>query len=640
MSCEDRQRPNFTADMCGIAILRLRKPLDHYLDKHGTALYGLHKMVLMMEKQHNRGQDGGGLAGIKLNMPAGQRYISRSRSVDSKPIQDIFARIQSRIEERLAGKPERLKDAAWVKQNLAFACDVFIGHLRYGTYGGNSIEACHPFLRQSNYMSRNLLVAGNFNMTNVDELFEELVSLGQHPKEKADTVTVMEKIGHFLDKENRRLHHIAKDQLGLNKVERSQYQADHLDLPRVLEKASRDWDGGYAMGGIIGQGDAFLLRDPHGIRPAFYYVDDEVAVVASERPVIQTAFGVSESEVKEVPPGHAVWIRRNGDVSVVRVCEPAPNASCSFERIYFSRANDGEIYRERLALGHRLTDRVMKAAGNDFDRTIFSFIPNTAEIAFYGLVKGAEDLLKREKSALLIGKGSAITPDDIELAMAARPRVEKIAWKDVKLRTFIAQDSGRDDMVAHVYDSTYGIVGPEDSIVALDDSIVRGTTLKQSILSMLDRLKPKRIVVVSSAPQIRYPDCYGIDMAKLGDFIAFQAAVSLLRERKMDSVLDQAYADAKAELAKPMAKQRNAVQSVYAPFSDEELSDRIAELLTPAGTHAEVKVVYQTVADLHVACPNSPGDWYFTGNYPTPGGVRVANRSFVNYMEGTTGRAY
>jgi amidophosphoribosyltransferase len=526
--------------MCGIAILRLRKPLDHYLDKHGTALYGLHKMVLMMEKQHNRGQDGGGLAGIKLNMPAGHRYISRSRSVDSKPIQDIFARIQSRIEERLAGKPERLKDAAWVKQNLAFACDVFIGHLRYGTYGGNSIEACHPFLRQSNYMSRNLLVAGNFNMTNVDELFEELVSLGQHPKEKADTVTVMEKIGHFLDKENRRLHHIAKDQLGLNKVERSQYQADHLDLPRVLEKASRDWDGGYAMGGIIGQGDAFLLRDPHGIRPAFYYVDDEVAVVASERPVIQTAFGVSESEVKEVPPGHAVWIRRNGDVSVVRVCAPAPNASCSFERIYFSRANDGEIYRERLALGHRLTDRVMKAAGNDFDRTIFSFIPNTAEIAFYGLVKGAEDLLKREKSALLIGKGSAITPDDIELAMAARPRVEKIAWKDVKLRTFIAQDSGRDDMVAHVYDSTYGIVGPEDSIVALDDSIVRGTTLKQSILSMLDRLKPKRIVVVSSAPQIRYPDCYGIDMAKLGDFIAFQAAVSLLRERGMDSVLDQA----------------------------------------------------------------------------------------------------
>jgi amidophosphoribosyltransferase len=626
--------------MCGIAILRLRKPLDHYLDKHGTALYGLHKMVLMMEKQHNRGQDGGGLAGIKLNMPAGHRYISRSRSVDSKPIQDIFARIQSRIEERLAGKPERLKDAAWVKQNLAFACDVFIGHLRYGTYGGNSIEACHPFLRQSNYMSRNLLVAGNFNMTNVDELFKELVSLGQHPKEKADTVTVMEKIGHFLDKENRRLHHIAKDQLGLNKVERSQYQADHLDLPRVLEKASRDWDGGYAMGGIIGQGDAFLLRDPHGIRPAFYYVDDEVAVVASERPVIQTAFGVSESEVLEVPPGHAVWIRRNGDVSVVPVCQPAPNASCSFERIYFSRANDGEIYRERLELGHRLTDRVMKAAGNDFDRTIFSFIPNTAEIAFYGLVKGAEDLLKREKSALLIGKGSAITPDDIELAMAARPRVEKIAWKDVKLRTFIAQDSGRDDMVAHVYDSTYGIVGPEDSIVALDDSIVRGTTLKQSILSMLDRLKPKRIVVVSSAPQIRYPDCYGIDMAKLGDFIAFQAAVSLLRERKMDSVLDQAHADAKAELAKPMAKQRNAVQSVYAPFSDEELSDRIAELLTPAGTQAEVKVVYQTVADLHEACPNSPGDWYFTGNYPTPGGVRVANRAFVNYMEGKTGRAY
>ena len=626
--------------MCGIALLRLRKPLDHYLDEHGTALYGLNKMVLMMEKQHNRGQDGAGLAGVKLDMPPGQRYISRYRSTDPKPIQDIFTRIQNRIEERLDGKPERLKDAAWVKENVAFACDVYMGHLRYGTYGGNSIEACHPFLRQSNYMSRNLLVAVNFNMTNVDELFDELVNLGQHPKEKADTVTVMEKIGHFLDKENRRLHHIAKDQLGLNKIERSQYQADHLDLRRVLEKASRDWDGGYAMGGIIGQGDAFLMRDPHGIRPAFYFVNDEVAVVASERPVIQTAFGVTADEVHEVPPGHMVWIRRNGDVSIEPVRPAAPRAACSFERIYFSRANDGEIYRERIELGRRLTDRVMAAAGGDFDRTVFSFIPNTAEIAFYGLVKGAEDALKRQKSAQLVGKGSAITPADIEQVMSARPRVEKIAWKDVKLRTFITEDSSRNDMVAHVYDSTYGIVQPDDSIVALDDSIVRGTTLKQSILRMLDRLNPKRIVVVSSAPQIRYPDCYGIDMAKLGDFIAFQAAVSLLRERGMDSVIDHAYASAKAELAKPMAEQRNAVQTVYAPFTDEELSDRIAQLLIPAGTRAEVKVVYQTVADLHEACPNSPGDWYFTGNYPTPGGTRVANRAFVNYMEGKTGRAY
>ena len=626
--------------MCGIALLRLRKPLDHYLDEHGTALYGLNKMVLMMEKQHNRGQDGAGLAGVKLDMPPGQRYISRYRSTDPKPIQDIFTRIQNRIEERLDGKPERLKDAAWVKENVAFACDVYMGHLRYGTYGGNSIEACHPFLRQSNYMSRNLLVAGNFNMTNVDELFDELVNLGQHPKEKADTVTVMEKIGHFLDKENRRLHHIAKDELGLNKIERSQYQADHLDLRRVLEKASRDWDGGYAMGGIIGQGDAFLMRDPHGIRPAFYFVNDEVAVVASERPVIQTAFGVTADEVHEVPPGHMVWIRRNGDVSIEPVRPAAPRAACSFERIYFSRANDGEIYRERIELGRRLTDRVMAAAGGDFDRTVFSFIPNTAEIAFYGLVKGAEDALKRQKSAQLVGKGSAITPADIEQVMSARPRVEKIAWKDVKLRTFITEDSSRNDMVAHVYDSTYGIVQPDDSIVALDDSIVRGTTLKQSILRMLDRLNPKRIVVVSSAPQIRYPDCYGIDMAKLGDFIAFQAAVSLLRERGMDSVIDHAYASAKAELAKPMAEQRNAVQTVYAPFTDEELSDRIAQLLIPAGTRAEVKVVYQTVADLHEAFPNSPGDWYFTGNYPTPGGTRVANRAFVNYMEGKTGRAY
>ena len=408
----------------------------------------------------------------------------------------------------------------------------------------------------------------------------------------------------------------------------------------MLEKASRDWDGGYAMGGIIGQGDAFLMRDPHGIRPAFYFVNDEVAVVASERPVIQTAFGVTADEVHEVPPGHMVWIRRNGDVSIEPVRPAAPRAACSFERIYFSRANDGEIYRERIELGRRLTDRVMAAAGGDFDRTVFSFIPNTAEIAFYGLVKGAEDALKRQKSAQLVGKGSAITPADIEQVMSARPRVEKIAWKDVKLRTFITEDSSRNDMVAHVYDSTYGIVQPDDSIVALDDSIVRGTTLKQSILRMLDRLNPKRIVVVSSAPQIRYPDCYGIDMAKLGDFIAFQAAVSLLRERGMDSVIDHAYASAKAELAKPMAEQRNAVQTVYAPFTDEELSDRIAQLLIPAGTRAEVKVVYQTVADLHEACPNSTGDWYFTGNYPTPGGTRVANRAFVNYMEGKTGRAY
>ncbi|KRO59343.1 MAG: amidophosphoribosyltransferase [Cryomorphaceae bacterium BACL7 MAG-120910-bin2] len=625
---------------CGIALLRLRKPLGHYLEKHGTALYGLNKMVLMMEKQHNRGQDGAGIAGVKLDMAPGQRYISRYRSVEPKPMQDIFQRIQTRVNVLVDGKPERLKDVHWVKENLAFACEVYLGHLRYGTFGGNSIEACHPFLRQSNWMSRNLIVAGNFNMTNVKELVDELVSLGQHPKERADTVTVMEKIGHFLDKENERLHKEAKDIFGMAKMERSVYQMKNLQLPRVLRKAAEAWDGGYAMGGMVGQGDAFLLRDPNGIRPAYYYVDDEVAVVASERPVIQTAFGVDFDEVKEVPPGHMIWIRRNGDVSIEKVLEPRERLACSFERIYFSRGNDGAIYKERLELGRRLANRVLDAADRDFDRTVFSFIPNTAEISFYGLVKGVEDALNEQKIQEVKDLAADAPDSALRAILERRSRVEKIAWKDVKLRTFIAEEAGRDDMVAHVYDSTYNVIQPNDTLVAVDDSIVRGTTLKQSILRMLDRLGPKRIIIVSSAPQIRYPDCYGIDMAKIGDFAAFRAAVSLLKERHMENVLTDALADALAQLALPMDQQRNAAQAVYAPFSDQEISDRIAQMLTPPQVKAEVKVIYQTVEDLHASCPENLGDWYFTGNYPTPGGTRVANRAFVNYMEGSSVRAY
>ncbi|MDO7621195.1 MAG: amidophosphoribosyltransferase [Schleiferiaceae bacterium] len=625
---------------CGIALLRLRKPLDHYLETYGTALYGLNKMILMMEKQHNRGQDGAGLAGIKMGMPPGKRYITRYRSIEPKPMQDIYGRIQLSLAERLDDKPERLKDAKWVKENLPFACEIYMGHLRYGTHGGNSIEACHPFLRQSNFMSRNLIVAGNFNMTNTEELMEELVSFGQHPKVSTDTVTIMEKIGHFLDVENDRLHEEAKTVHGLDKGHRSQFIADNLDLNRVIKKASEVWDGGYAMGGMVGQGDGFLLRDPNGIRPAYYYVDDEVAVVASERPVIQTAFGLTFDQVKEVPPGHMVWIRKNGDLSIEKILTPKERLACSFERIYFSRGNDGDIYKERIELGRRLTHRVMEASGGNFDHTVFSFIPNTAEISYMGLVQGAEDLLNELKAKAIIGLGKSPKEKDVMDIMMQRPRVEKIAWKDIKLRTFIAEDTGRDDMVAHVYDSTYNLVGPQDSLVAVDDSIVRGTTLRKSILGMLDKLGPKRIIIVSSAPQIRYPDCYGIDMARMKDFAAFQAVVSLLKKRKLDQVLPEAYELAKSELNKPKEKQINAVKAVYKHFSADEISHEIAVILTPKHVKAEVKIIYQRIEDLHASCPQNLGDWYFTGNYPTPGGTRVANQSFVNYMEGNNQRAY
>ena len=625
---------------CGIALLRLRKPLDYYQKKYGSALYGLDKMILMMEKQHNRGQDGAGLAGIKLDMPPGQRYISRYRSIENNPMQDIYNRIQKRIQELLNGKIENIKDVTWVKKNLPFACEAYLGHLRYGTFGSNSIESCHPFLRQSNWMSRNLILAGNFNMTNTSELIEELISIGQHPKEQADTVTVMEKIGHFLDQENDRLKSEFEKNLKLNKVQKSNFQIDNIDLQRVMKKASKGWDGGYAMGGMVGQGDSFLIRDPNGIRPAYYYFDEEIAVVASERPVIQTAFDLKFDQIKEVPPGHMIWIRRSGEVSIKKILEPKNKLACSFERIYFSRGNDGAIYNERIELGRRLAKKVLNAADNNIDKTIFSFIPNTAEISFYGLVKGVETELNKVKVKQLLKLKNSSSEEDLLEVLERKPRVEKIAWKDIKLRTFIAQDLVRDDMVSHVYDSTYDVVESQDTIVAVDDSIVRGTTLRKSILKMLDRLGPKKIIIVSSAPQIRFPDCYGIDMAKMNEFAAFRAAIELLKERGLSSIIENTYKEAKSELKKEMSLQKNVVKSIYKPFKASEISEKISEILTPENVRAKVEIIYQTIEDLHIACPENLGDWYFTGNYPTPGGNRVSNQSFVNYVEGISERAY
>ena len=626
---------------CGIALVRLRKPLEYYLEKYGTAFYGLNKMYLLMEKQHNRGQDGAGLASIKLNMPPGQRYLSRYRSIDGKPIADIFGRIQKRIDDALSGDASLLKNAEFLKNNVPALGEVYLGHLRYGTYGKNAIEACHPFLRQSNYKSRNLILAGNFNMTNVDELFDKLVGLGQSPKEKADTVTILEKIGHFLDKENAQLYDKAK-QMGLSKPERAQYQEDHLNIPDILRRASKRWDGGYAMAGMIGQGDSFVLRDPHGIRPAYYYFNDEVAVVASERPVIQTAFDASFDSVHELPAGHAFWVKANAEVEIVPVLTPGPRSNCSFERIYFSRGNDAEIYQERLSLGRQLADSVLQSVGYDVDNTVFSFIPNTAEVAFYGLVKGVEDYLQTANAAALRAQPDLLNqPDALKALLNRRPRVEKIAWKDARLRTFITEDSSRDDLVAHIYDSTYEVVRPTDNLVVLDDSIVRGTTLRQSILKMLDRLQPKTIHVVSSAPQIRFPDCYGIDMAKMGDFIAFQAAMALHKERgSYAAVVEEAFKNALHQLTLPKEEQINAVLPVYATLSVEDINGKIAQLLTPEGVQAQVVIHYQSIEGLHRAIPQHPGDWYFTGNYPTPGGTRVANRAFVNYMQGKNQRAY
>lgn len=623
---------------CGIAFVRLRKPLEYYVEKYGTAFYGLNKMYLLMEKQRNRGQDGAGLANIKLNMAPGTRYISRYRSVDTNSIGDIFGKVQKRIAEGIAGDVSRLSDVPWLKENLPFTGEVFLGHLRYGTYGGNTIEACHPFLRQNNWPTRNLIVAGNFNMTNVDELFNELVELGQHPKEKADTVTIMEKIGHFLDEANDELYYELKAE-GYSKKEATAEIANRLDLADILRRASKKWDGGYAMAGMTGHGDSFVLRDPAGIRPAYYYYDDEIVVVASERPVIQTALNLKSEEITELPPGNALIVKHHGEVSIDEIKTPTEFKACSFERIYFSRGNDKDIYNERIELGRRLIPRIVELVDDEVEDTVFSFIPNTAEVSFYGMVKGMEDHFNSMKYERITALGKP-SNEQLKEILDLRPRVEKVAWKDVKLRTFITEDRSRDELVSHVYDITHGSVKPTDHLVAIDDSIVRGTTLKQSILRIFDRLSPKHIVIASSAPQIRYPDCYGIDMARMGDFVAFRAAIALLKERGLEGLIQEVYEKCKAQVHLADDEVQNFVKEIYQPFEAQEISDKIAELLTPPEVNAKVSVLYQTIEDLHLSCPNHPGDWYFTGNYPTPGGNRVVNKSFMYYVEGRTERAY
>ncbi len=593
-----------------------------------------------MQKQHHRGQDGAGLANIKLDIDPGKKYISRIRSNDSQPIRDVFSKVMARFADLEKNSPELIKDSAFLKENFAFTGEVFLGHLRYGTFGGNSIENCHPFLRQNNWMTRNLVLAGNFNLTNVDELFSLLVELGQHPKEKADTVTAMEKIGHFLDEENQLLFERFKSQ-GYTNVQISDLIAKHLDVQRVLSRASREWDGGYAMAGMFGHGDAFVVRDPNGIRPAFFYEDEEIVVVASEKTPIQSAFYIDADDIQEIPAGYGLIIKKDGQTSLKEVREPKPLAPCSFERIYFSKGNDKDIYKERQQLGRNVVPAILEAVEHDMDKTVFTFIPNTAETAFYGMIKELEDEDNRKKIEKLLQAGSGINKSEIEKIILTRTRIEKIVLKDVKLRTFITQDSARDEMVSSVYDVTHGAVVPhQDHLVVIDDSIVRGTTLKKSILRILDRLSPKTIIVVSSAPQIRYPDCYGIDMAKMGDFIAFQACVALHKERGTTAVLDLVYRKCLEQQEMPKEQVKNYVKEVYDTFSVEEINEKIAELLTPADLKAKVKIIYQSIEGLHQACPHHQGDWYFTGNYPTPGGNKVVNQAFINYMEGRNQRAY
>ncbi|HNP32548.1 MAG TPA: amidophosphoribosyltransferase [Flavobacterium sp.] len=624
---------------CGIALLRLKKPLEFYKKKYGSAFYGIQKMYLLMEKQHNRGQDGAGFASIKFDVAPGERYISRVRSNKAQPIQDIFAQINERINEEMEHHPERKDDVVWQKENLPYVGELFLGHVRYGTFGKNSLESVHPFLRQNNWMHRNLILAGNFNMTNVKELFNSLVELGQHPKEMADTVTVMEKIGHFLDDAVTDLYQECKNN-GLSKREASPVIAEKLDLVRILKKASRGWDGGYAMAGLLGHGDAFVFRDPAGIRPAYFYEDDEVAVVASERPVIQTVFNIAFEDVKELTPGNALIIKKNGIITEAEIITPTVKKACSFERIYFSRGSDAEIYQERKELGRLILPAVLEAIDNDTDDTVFSYIPNTAETSFYGMVEAANDFLNHRKNQFILDNRKTLTKEKLEEILSVKIRTEKIAIKDAKLRTFITEDSSRDDLVAHVYDVTYGVIKTEDNLVIIDDSIVRGTTLKMSILKMMDRLRPKRIIVVSSAPQIRYPDCYGIDMARLEGLIAFQATLELLKERNLYNIVDEVYAKCKAQENYKDDDVVNYVTEIYKPFTDQEISDKIAQLLTSEDINAEVKIIFQTVDNLHQACPKNLGDWYFTGDYPTPGGNRVANKAFINFCEGKNARAY
>ncbi|MEP7263298.1 MAG: amidophosphoribosyltransferase [Bacteroidota bacterium] len=629
---------DFLHHECGIALIRLLKPLDFYIKKYGTPLYGVNKLYLLMEKQHNRGQDGAGAACIKFDVEPGSRYISRYRSVEKNAITEIFARIIERFED--ANKQDQLHNPEWLKKNVPFAGELLMGHLRYGTFGGSGIEACHPFLRQNNWMTRNLVMAGNFNLTNVEELFQELVELGQHPKEKADTVTVMENIGHFLDEENEELYAKYKEQ-GFSKQAISPRIAENVDIGRILRRSSKNWDGGYVMTGLMGHGDAFVLRDPSGIRPAWFYADDEVVVVTSERPQIQTAFNVPADAVQEIKPGHALIIKKNGSINQELIKDPLPRNACSFERIYFSRGSDKDIYKERKELGRKLCPAILDAVDHDLRNTVFSYIPNTAEVAYYGMMHGMEDYLREVQKRKIKALGNDISDDKLQEILSIKPRGEKIAIKDAKLRTFITNDDDRGDMVTHVYDITYGTIRRGiDNLVVIDDSIVRGTTLKNSIIKMLDRLGPKKIVVVSSAPQIRYPDCYGIDMARNSDLVAFRAAIELLEENNLEHVIDEVYIMCKEVVNNPDAESVNHVKKIYKPFTAEQVSDKIADIIRPEGLGAELKIIFQKIEDLHEACPDHRGDWYFSGDYPTPGGNRVSCRAFVNYIEGVNQRAY
>ncbi len=623
---------------CGIAFIRLLKPLDFYQQKYGSSLYGLKKLNLLMQKQHNRGQDGAGVGVIKLDVKPGNQYIYRRRESGSNAIAEIFGRIGKKINE--TANKNQLKDADFMKANAPFVGEVYLGHLRYGTYGSSSSDLCHPFLRQNNWMTRNLLLAGNFNMTNVDELFELLIELGQHPREKADTVTMLEKIGHFLDEENQRLFDEYK-QSGLSNIEITEKISSNLDIIRILTRAMREVDGGYVLTGLIGNGDSFILRDPAGIRPCFYYMDDEVIVATSERPAIQTGFNVRLNTIKELQPGHALIIKKDGSFSEVPILAPLPKKSCTFERIYFSRGNDRDIYLERKKLGHLLSKKVIEAIDADLPNTVFSYIPNTAATAFYGMIDGIHDYLTDYKAEEILKLGTNPDINKLKEILSWKPRREKIAVKDVKLRTFITDDEHREDMVAHVYDVTYGLVKNDvDTLVVIDDSIVRGTTLRSSILRILDRLHPKRIVIVSSAPQIRYPDCYGIDMSRLKDFVAFQAMLGLLKDHNKEGMLQEVYQKCKAQENLPKEQMVNYVKDLYDQFTDDQISQKIAEILTPEDLRAEVKIIYQSIENLHIACPDHKGDWYFSGNYPTPGGFKVVNKAFINFMEGNTARAY
>ena len=623
---------------CGIALIRLLKPLSYYQEKYGSTLFGLKRLYLLMEKQHNRGQDGAGVGTVKINAKPGETYIHRQRASGNNAIAEIFEKLNKKISR--SGTPEQLKDPEYLRSKVPFAGELLLGHLRYGTHGGNNFNLCHPFIRENNWMSRNLMLAGNFNLTNNDELFNVLVELGQHPSERADTVTMLEKFGHFIDEENQRLFTRYKLE-GHDNQKISSMIAIDLNIENILKRSLRDADGGYVMAGLLGHGDAFVVRDPNGIRPCFYYHDDEIAVVTSERPAIQTGFNIPIRDIKELGRGNALIIKKDGGIREVNIIPQAENKACSFERIYFSRGNDKDIYKERKRLGYLLADKIMKSVNNDFEKTVFSYIPNTAAVSFYGMLDGINDLLNIYKINQIKKIGPEITETQLENILSIQPRRERVAVKDAKLRTFITEDSNREDMVAHVYDVTYGIVkNQEDTLVVIDDSIVRGTTLKTSILRILDRLHPKKIIIVSSAPQIRYPDCYGIDMSKLKDFVAFQAMIALVKHRKLENKLEEVYAKCKAQENLPKEQLQNYLIELYALFSNDEISDQIAKIITPPEINAEVEVIFQTIENLHSACPDHLGDWYFSGNYPTPGGNKVVNKAFMNYMEGNENRSY